>query len=430
MLSSITIKNFKSYENAMLELSPLTVLIGANASGKSNAIEALRLLSWIAQGNRLDSNPFTINGRRRIRGNVGQLGYRDEKHFSFECRTTYPRWDTYSITLSSHYDEFRISKEALAGGSEKTPLFEVRFWEEQKERELRVGVKGAAPNETPFEASFTDQMAVLIQVQNLPRVGESPAHAEDLRSTAALYEQWLSRIVFLDAQPAAMRGYSSRHPRWPASDGSNLAGVLYNLCKNASAKAELLEIISILPEQDIRDVRFIELPNDAVTLRLTETFGGTNTDTDVALLSDGTLRVLAAATAVLWAPEGGLVVVEELDAGVHPSRAEKLLGALSSAAKRRNVRILTTSHDPALLDAVPDEALGGIVFCYRDPETGSSRLIRLRDLPNYPELTAQGPVGRLLTRGIIERSAKDRTSPEERRQRALSWLEDLRATAG
>ena len=40
MLSSVTIEGFKSYRKATL-----TVLIGANASGKSNAIEALRLLS-------------------------------------------------------------------------------------------------------------------------------------------------------------------------------------------------------------------------------------------------------------------------------------------------------------------------------------------------------------------------------------------------
>lgn len=53
VLSSFTIKNFKSYREATLKLAPLTVLIGANASGKSNAIEALRLLSWIAEGKRL-----------------------------------------------------------------------------------------------------------------------------------------------------------------------------------------------------------------------------------------------------------------------------------------------------------------------------------------------------------------------------------------
>lgn len=164
--------------------------------------------------------------------------------------------------------------------------------------------------------------------------------------------------------------------------------------------------------------------------QLTESFGEVTTEFDVTLLSDGTLRVLAAAAAVLSAPEGGVVVLEEMDAGVHPSRARKLLRDLTAAAGRRNVRILTTSHDPALLDAVPDEALGDIVFCYRDPESGASSLVRLQDIPRYPELIAQGPVGQLMTRGIIERIVKDRTSPEERTQRALDWLEDLRTRTG
>ena len=61
MLRRFEIDNFKSYRNARLELGggetgdwPLTVLIGANASGKTNLIEGLRLLSSIAGGARLD----------------------------------------------------------------------------------------------------------------------------------------------------------------------------------------------------------------------------------------------------------------------------------------------------------------------------------------------------------------------------------------
>ena len=49
MLDAITLENFKSYRKARLPLAPLTVLIGANASGKSNAIEGMRLLSWLVQ---------------------------------------------------------------------------------------------------------------------------------------------------------------------------------------------------------------------------------------------------------------------------------------------------------------------------------------------------------------------------------------------
>ncbi|MFN7257459.1 MAG: AAA family ATPase [Microcystis sp.] len=54
MLTSLTLGNFKSYKEATLSLAPITFLIGANASGKSNALEAIRLLSWLAKGSRLD----------------------------------------------------------------------------------------------------------------------------------------------------------------------------------------------------------------------------------------------------------------------------------------------------------------------------------------------------------------------------------------
>ena len=50
MIQSFSIENFKSFRKATLPLAPLTLLIGANASGKSNAIEAIQLLSWLASG--------------------------------------------------------------------------------------------------------------------------------------------------------------------------------------------------------------------------------------------------------------------------------------------------------------------------------------------------------------------------------------------
>lgn len=53
VLASFTLENFKSYERASLPLGPLTVLVGANAAGKSNLIEAMHLLAWLATGRRL-----------------------------------------------------------------------------------------------------------------------------------------------------------------------------------------------------------------------------------------------------------------------------------------------------------------------------------------------------------------------------------------
>jgi len=50
VLQLFSLANFKSFAAADLPLAELTVLVGANASGKSNLIEGLQLLSWLARG--------------------------------------------------------------------------------------------------------------------------------------------------------------------------------------------------------------------------------------------------------------------------------------------------------------------------------------------------------------------------------------------
>ncbi|MCG6862226.1 MAG: hypothetical protein LJE70_13270 [Chromatiaceae bacterium] len=69
-----------------------------------------------------------------------------------------------------------------------------------------------------------------------------------------------------------------------------------------------------------------------------------------------------------------------------------------------------------------------MVCCYRDPNAGDSRLIRLDKIKNYPELVAQGPLGQLMTRGIIDRYLKDSRSAADKRAHALDWLEQLKQT--
>ena len=48
MLKRVHIKGYKSLVDVELRLEPLTVLIGANASGKSNFLDALQLLAGLA----------------------------------------------------------------------------------------------------------------------------------------------------------------------------------------------------------------------------------------------------------------------------------------------------------------------------------------------------------------------------------------------
>ena len=438
MLSSFTVENFKSFrEAATLEFAPLTVLIGANASGKSNALEALRLLSWVAQGRQLNLMHYALHEDQRatrdaIRGTMTELGHRGARAFSLSCRTTHPDWDRYSVELAVEgEDELLIAGERLAGTAQRAPLFET-LGRERQTGELLVAYNDFSRGGKKPQTQFDDRYPVLIQIQSPARFDRGYKKTRKVvPEVARQYHTWLSNIFFLDPHPAEMRmRYDLKTDRTLTESGDNLSGVLCRLCQAPGIKDKILKFMKALPEQDIRDIQFAGTPRGKANFMLVESFGSNGEYHDAALLSDGTLRVLALAAGALSVPEESTLVIEEIDNGVHPSRAKYLLNRLTAVAKERGIRIVVTSHNPALLDALPDEAMADVVFCYRDPQTGASQLTRLGDIADYPALIMQGTVGQLLTRGVIDRFAKDRTPPEERRRRALQSLDELERQVG
>ena len=431
MLTSLTIENFKSYQGATLKLAPLTALIGANASGKSNAVEALRLLSRIAQGSKLGTIRHEMQaGNRAMRGAMEDL-VRSAPSLTLSCRAVESEWERYSIRLERQSDgELHIVDEELVPHGAGFPFFQVVSSPETG-GDMQVAYNNFKRGGKKPQVTCTDQMAALMQLQSPARFGYGHRKAQKTIPKAAMQcQKSLSNMVFLDPQPANMRGYSFTDERMLAGDGANLSGVLFNLCKDNESESRLLEFVGDLPEQDIANIDFSKTERSEVRVKLKETFGAKSADYDATLLSDGTLRVLAIAAAALSAPEGSLIVIEEIDNGVHPNRVEKLLDRLSRVAQERSLRVLISSHNPALLDALPLEAVPNVVFCYRDPDTGSSRLTSLEDIRDYPELIAQGRIGDLMTRNILDRFVKNRPSPEEKLRRNRAWFAELMQRTG
>lgn len=364
ILTEFTLTNFKSYHQARLPLGPLTLLIGANASGKSNAIEALKIVRWMAQRRFFfEQNIFAQESSDTgVRGRTDSFFHNQQSQCSFHCDFNHDAEHRYTVGLTKDLD-------------------------------------GSA-------AAFYDE-------------------AKPLFSASLPSKQILSNLFFIDAIPSAMREYSVKDKKPLTSNGSNLSSVLYHLCQTPNHQQTILDFIQSLPEQAIRSIGFIETPRNEVMLTLTETFGHQERDYDITLLSDGTLRVLAIVAALLSAPEGSLIVIEEIDNGIHPSRAQHLLAKIRQIADRRALRVLLSTHNPALMDALPDEALSDVVFCYRDPENGDSRLTRLGDIDNFPGLISQGPLGHLVTTGVVDRFIKHPTTSEARKQKALEWIQSL-----
>lgn len=438
MLSAIVLRNFKSYREAELPLAPLTVLIGANASGKSNLIEAMRLLSWLAQGQRLFNIQSAVqDGDRVVRGTVRDLTFQGSSDFGLGARTTAETWNRFDMTISRREDGLHVESERIWDASHSVDLYVLDKPSVGQGTDVAVAYNNFARGGKKPHVTCTDQAAVFTQLDSQAVFSASHKQSRELIPviTRAL-GRWLSNMLFLDPVPAQMREYAFPSDPQLHGNGRNLSAVLFNLWEGGSHKAEaeiemnradILAFIQSLPEQDIASLTFLREPRGGVMVALEETFGGVKRQCDASLLSDGTLRVLAIAAAMLSAPEGSLVVIEEVDNGVHPSRARHLLAQIQRIARRRQLRVLLSTHNPALLDALPDEAVPDVVFCYRDIEDGSSRLIRLADAPDYPELIAQGSLGHLMTSGVLERFIKHHPGAEARQRQALQWLEQLRA---
>lgn len=443
MLTAITMQNFKSYRQARLPLAPLTVLIGANASGKSNAIEGMRLLSWLAQGQKLAAIQYAVqSGDRVVRGTVEDLPFERGDAFGLGAETAETEWNRLTMTIERRADGLHIVAETLTHEGTSVPLYTLDQPSSGRGTDCGVAYNNFAKGRNKPHLTCSDQQAIFTQLTS-PATFDA-AHKtsrERIPPVVKALEQWLSAMLFLDPVPARMRDYAFPSDSTLQGDGRNLSAVLYHLwggdrdkaVEQARGESEpyqsqrqaILSFIQSLPEQDITELSFLEEPRGGVMVQLTETFGGRSRPVDASLLSDGTLRVLSIAAAMLSAPEGSLVVIEEIDNGVHPSRARHLLANIRALAERRGLRVLLSTHNPAMLDALPDAALPDVLFCYRDPQDGASRVVRLQDVPDYPELIAQDTLGGLVTSGALERFVKQ-PQALDRQARALAWLEAIR----
>ncbi len=434
MISSITLENFKSYENAEMPLAPLTFLVGANASGKSNALEAIRLLVELAKGKRLDDIERDIQkGDTFIRGQAEDIFRKKGEMFEIGCRfdSMPEKWNYLTVGISISNERLVIQKECVTQSvtaDDSVPLYEIASAPPEMTDEVSVAYNNFAKGRNKPRVPCSNRQAMFYQLTSPSRFGENHKKSQEIiPETTSRIRQELHNIVFLDPQPSTMRGYSPGKDNIMREDGSNLSSVLKKIRDGSdSQKEQLLGFVRSLPEQDITDIAFSVTDRNDVMVRLQESFGGMPKMTDAPLLSDGTLRVLAIAATLLTAEKESLVIIEEIDNGVHPSRAGTLVKQIQTISNERNLRVLVTTHNPALLDSLSDDSLGDVLCCYRDPGNGGSKITRLGDLERYPELVAQGSLGELVTRLILDRFLKDNTSEERRVEQSIRWLEKLK----
>jgi len=411
MIKEIRLENWKSFPKATLFLDPLTILIGTNASGKSNVLDALEFLCQIAQGKEIPSILQSDPKAPMFRGGAEWAALKPKKSFTIsvliegaEDKLDY----LYSITVQT------LPKSKLLAES----LLRLKYRQRSKSAPYTVKLfwtDPCAPDDPAITAElYNETRGTPRKVQRGSSVlSQLKLSTSSLRKEIAVGVQCVLRalnsVFILNPIPSHMRYFSPLAEKL-ANDASNIAGVLAALPNNQRILVEntLQQQVKHLPEKDIQRVwteKVGPFATDAVLL-CEEAWEKNSppTKVDARAMSDGTLRFLAILTALLTLPEQSQLLIEEVDNGLHPSRSDLLIKMLRTVGAHRHIDVLATTHNPALLNRLGPEMVPFVVVAHRNPQTGFSDLTLLEDIANLPKLMASGPLGEVTASGALERS--------------------------
>lgn len=412
MIKELSLKNWKSFETTTLFIDPLNVLIGTNASGKSNILDAFLFLYRLAWGKQIVSAVNGDSELSEIRGGLDWLVRKGETECELEVLLSSEDKDVdfrYSIKLMRiNGSRFELFAEKLESVSKKTKTL---FFVETMDNQSTVVTANFSTSTKDVFKSFEMKrsFSVLSQIETI-------SVRSEVKEAGIKVMTELRNIFILDPIPNHMRTYSKLSDRL-LPDAANIAGVLAALPEDKKEEVEsiLTEYVTHLPEKDILKIwsETVGLFKTDAMLYCKEQWNETESlDIDARGMSDGTLRFLAIITALLTVKEESLLIIEEIDNGLHPSRAHKLVAMLKDLGAKRKVDILCTTHNPALLDAFGNTMIPYISYVHRNKKTGCSNITLLEDFEMLPKLMASGTIGDLMTKGSLEQSVERSVSHE------------------
>lgn len=422
--------DFKGFSYAQLDLfEPFTVLIGPNGSGKSNAIEGVELLSFIANGKPLYEIYDLDRGKSgiQVRGGLQACPRNNKSTFTLGFDAYYKfegklKGFNYEVSVKVSPSP-RIAAEKLVMDDGNFVFQTLTSSQSSASDTVQVQYNNFARGGNKPKETVSANQSVLSQY------GRFANNINKFKPCVRLVEGYMaylkSSFVF-DPNAKLMRNYERIGNSILARDGSNLSAVLYGLSTGNTEKKNslrrLVDWIAQVPEEPIKDITFVSTKLHDVIFAFDT--NGSNHPLDARVLSDGTLRCLAVLTALETADPNSRVIIEEFDNGLHPSRVKVLTGAIKECCKRRQLNVLVTTHNPATLNALDEEQLGGVVLCRWDANNKTSALVPLKNIPRSDEMLEAGRLGDLVSKRVIEKYLAPKFE-KEKRENALKWLEDL-----
>lgn len=324
-LTRVVLRNYKSIGVCDVHLGPLTYLVGANGSGKSNFLDALHLVR--------DALASSLDNALNERGGLAEVRRRSSghpTHFGIRLEFVLPdlRQGHYAFNIGALPGRgYEVqTEECVIDGIGKGPFFRIE----------RGVLKTSS--ESTFPAVTSDRLA-LVSVSGL-----------------AVFRPVFDALIamgFYNLNPKLMREpQKPQDGRLLKTVGENIVSVVGHLERVAPERMSIIQeyLQTVVPmvhgveRKQIGPLETLQFRQDMKGSKHPWHFPAQN-------MSDGTLRALGVLTALFQANRDYaplLIGIEEPETALHPAASAALREALLKASQ--TTQIIVTSHSPDLLD--------------------------------------------------------------------------------
>ena len=399
MITHFSIEGFKSFGSPaeIIQLGSLNIVVGANASGKSNLIGALKFLQNAVihdvsyAVSELGGTAEVRNKRLRQRRQPKpvRLTLQLDNEFKFPLPDDSEDEETANVVRSFEYSL------SLNLRSDATPRIESESLIAETVHHGKVsavGLQRDGKKVVVLDSTTGDQEARTITVPEqepnrlaLVGVGFFFLPAVILRS---VIRNWSFHNII---PGVARQPYREEPDAKIGPAGENLATIINRM--TAEDRALIAQgLSSVVP--GLKRIRATKLPiEEKLVFQIVE--DKLRAAINPVSVSDGTVRLLALLVVTTWSVrDSSLITIEEPENGLHPHLAEYLVEVLKSASERS--QLIVTTHNPDLLDHVEPT---DVILC--DKEDGFTKLKKASSVTDIERFRQHFSLGELWTQGVV-----------------------------
>ena len=402
-IEKLTVQRFRSLKDVTWEPGDLNVVIGPNASGKSNLLKALQVIAASAEG-KLRAHIIRSGGMEPLLWDGSVLDLRFGVYF---IDNTTPR-ELLAVNLLNYKVQilrlgntgaYSIEGEALVETPDEEhnnqyssqPVFTRRG-----RMEAMLYTQGVV---LPIDASaIADDETLLSQLKGISLSGRE-AFDWRIGYTREAINGWAIFTEFDTSQDSEVRRASvSRHDTQLEPDGQNLVPVLHTLYNtDRDFKRNINLGMKAAFGDEFEEIVFPPADDQRVQLRVR--WKSLKREQSTADLSDGTLRFLFLLTALASPVPPTLIAIDEPEIGLHPAMLPIVAEYAAEASQK--TQVIFTTHSPQFLDAFRDTKPTVTVAKWENGETK----LAIPDAESLSHWLQEYSLGTLFKTGELENMA-------------------------